>query len=449
MSNFSTTLPTMKELEETLFRLLQREFAQAMAKALEILDQHILEQRDRSRYRLKDQREASVETVFGTVRYKRRLYYDQQSGKHIYLLDRLMQTEGRGKVSPHLEETAISFASQGPSYRDSAERLEQLLGYRVLSHQAIREKLIARAEQPVKPKKRREARVLFVEVDGLYTKLQRSKKRGVENAIAVVHEGWEKNGNRVQLKNKQHYLHTGGGDFWEGFGDFLAERYEIDEDTWLVVNGDGASWIGECESYFHRCLYTLDRFHVARDLKGFVGHKPEVWEQIRQALGKQDAAALLQAVEGVMEQEIAEEHRKDWRRYKSFLKRHEKHLNDYRAVLRAHGIDTRGMRPMGSAEAQMRRFAQRTKRGGYSWSIRGVRAMLRTIMREQEAEWLALEQSQEEVNQKAVHRPVRVRQLLTNVSQSAKGCIDGVMRILQGPYQSSPAGKAIKGLRGI
>lgn len=110
---------------------------------------------------------------------------------------------------------------------------------------------------------------------GYNTKLQRSKKRGMENAIAVVHEGWE-SGKRVQLKNKQQYLHKSGGDFWEGFGDFLAERYEIDANTWLVVTGDGAAWIGECTSCFQQCLYMLDRFHVARDLKRFVGHLPQV-----------------------------------------------------------------------------------------------------------------------------------------------------------------------------
>ncbi|MGG4033381.1 ISLre2 family transposase, partial [Paenibacillus cisolokensis] len=205
-------------------------------------------------------------------------------------------------------------------YRDSAKRLEQLLGYNVLSHQAIREKLLEKAEQETRAAKRRPARVLFVEVDGLYTKLQRSKKRGMENAIAVVHEGWEKSGKRVRLKNKQHYLHTTGGNFWEGFGDFLAERYEIDENTWLVVNGDGAAWIGECESYFHQCLYMLDRFHVARDLKRFVGHLPSEWEAVRRSLAKQDAAALMAALEGVAEHEIAEEQRREWKQYKGYLK---------------------------------------------------------------------------------------------------------------------------------
>jgi hypothetical protein len=448
MSHFTTTMPTMKEIEQWIFRKMQEEFARAMKQVLEVLDQQILEQRDRERYRVKEARETSVNTVFGSIRFKRRLYSDRRSGKHVYLLDQLLQFEGRGKVSPHLEETAIAFASQGPSYRDSAKRLEQLLGYNVLSHQAIREKLLARAEQPLAVVERRPVQVLFVEVDGLYTKLQRSKKRGMENAIAVVHEGWEKSGKRVRLKNKQHYLHTGGGDFWEGFGDFLVERYEIDENTWLVVNGDGAPWIGECTSYFHQCLYMLDRFHVARDLKRFVGHLPKVWETVRQSLAKQDAAALLAAVEGISEQEIAEENRKDWKQYKSFLKRQKKHLDDYRKTLQAKGIDTSGMRSMGSAESQMRIFAKRTKRGGYSWSERGVRAMLRTMMRNNETHLMVKTTKGHESRQKVSQKPVSMRQLLKSATQQAKGCITGMIRILQGPKQSSTTGMALKALRG-
>jgi hypothetical protein len=436
----------MKEMEQWIFRKLQEEFARAMAQVLETLDQHIMEQRDRDRFRVKEQREVSMDTVFGTVRFKRRLYQDRQNGKHVYLLDRLLEFEGRCKVSPHLEETAVAFASQGPSYRDSSKRLKQLLGYHVLSHQAIREKLLTRAEQPMSVVKRRSARVLFVETDGLYTKLQRSKKRGMENAIAVVHEGWEKNGKRVQLKNKQHYLHTGNGNFWEGFGDFLAERYEIDENTWFVVNGDGAEWIGECTSYFHRCIYMLDRFHVARDLKRFVGHLPKVWKTVRQALAKQDADALLAAVEAVTVAEIPEESCEAWQQYKSFLRRHKEHLDDYRKTLKAVGIDTSDMRPMGSAEAQMRGFAKRTKRGGYSWSERGVRAMLRTMMRHKENVAMTAV-AEETVNGQSAQPKVRVRKLLKTVTRQAKGCVDGMIRLLQGPKQSSMTGMALKALR--
>jgi hypothetical protein len=365
----------MKELEQWMFRELQEAFASAMKTALEMLDQIILEQRDRQRFRVKAERETSVNTVFGSIRFK----------------------------------------------------------------------LIERAEEPVKVVEKRKARVLFVEADGLYTKLRRRRRRGMEHAMAAMHEGWVKVGKRVQLKDKQYYLHRGNGDFWEGFGDFPAERYEIDEDTWLVVNGDGAPWIGECESYFHKCIYTLDRYHVARDLKRFVGHLPKVWKDVRQSLARQDAAALLAVVEIVPAEDIEPEQRKDWEEYKQFLKRHRKHLEDYRKTLQAAGIDTSGMRPMGSGEAQMRIFARRTKRGGYSWSERGVSTMLRTIMRRQEA---GLVRMAYEGDSPTPQRPVSIRKLLRDAIRPTKGYISGMIRLLRGPWQSSTTGMALKGLRG-
>ncbi|AGA57472.1 Uncharacterized protein family (UPF0236) [Thermobacillus composti KWC4] len=445
MQHFTTAIPAMKELEEWMFRKMQDMFVDAMRSTLEMLDQIILEQRDRERYRVKAERETSVNTVFGNIRFKRRLYMDRQTGKHVYLLDQHMRFEGRGKVSPHLLETAIAFAAEGPSYRDSARRLEQLLGYAVLSHEAIRGKLIEQAEKPVKATEKRPAKVLFVEADGLYTKLQRRKRKGMEHAIAVVHEGWEQVGKRVRLRNKQHDLHRGEGDFWEAFGDFLTERYEIDGDTWLVVGGDGAKWIGECESYFHKCIYTLDRFHVARDLKRFVGHLPKVWKEARQALARQNPADLMAAVERVPIEAIAPDKREEWTAYQSFLRRHRKHLEDYRKTLEAHGIDTRGMRPMGSAEAQMRVLAKRTKRGGYSWSERGCRAMLETVMRRRQIGRL------EEAEEHAVESPQRVvsvRRLLHDAIRPAKGYVDGMIRLLRSQWQSRPTGMALKGLRG-
>ena len=75
VQHFTTIIPTMKELEHLMFREIQEAFASAMKTALEMLDQIILEQRDRQRFRVKEERETSVNTVFGSIRFKRRLYW--------------------------------------------------------------------------------------------------------------------------------------------------------------------------------------------------------------------------------------------------------------------------------------------------------------------------------------------------------------------------------------
>src|SRR5699024_12682619 len=74
-----------------------------------------------------------------------------------------------------------------------------------------------------------------------YTTLFRS---GRELKIAAIHQGWEMNGKRASLINKQHFIHTNTYPFWEEFEYFLMESYDYDPTRHsLVINGDGARWI--------------------------------------------------------------------------------------------------------------------------------------------------------------------------------------------------------------
>src|SRR5690606_24901907 len=274
-------------------------------------------------------------------------------------------------------------------------------------------------------------------------------RRVKENKIAIIHEGWERLGKRIQLKNKTHYLHTGSGStFWEGFGDFLIEHYDVDEDTWLVVNGDGAEWIGECESYFHRCIYTLDRFHVARELKHGLRELPVHWKAVRRALAAYDPQGLFAAMDAIPKESIPEDRRTDWERLKGFLRGHEKHLVDYRKILAANGIDTTGMRPMGSAESQMRVFAKRTKRGGYSWSVRGVQAMLRSSIAPNEGRLHGGDVRENKPACTQQEKPgFRLNDLFKPPKEYRTGVVNGLLRTLQTSKQSSPLRMALKGLR--
>ena len=452
MQQFIMNLPTLKEIEVYLFQQLQAIFSDVMIRVLEEIDRWLMEHREHARYRLRDTRQVRMSTLFGEISFSRRLYQDRQTGTYVYLLDQALAFDGQTGISPHLEEWAVELATAGPSYHESARQIKELLGYQAISHETIRQRLIARSEQAasVATEAKKPAKVLFVEVDGLYTKLQRSRRRVKENKIAIIHEGWERLGKRIQLKNKTHYLHTGSGStFWEGFGDFLIEHYDVDEDTWLVVNGDGAEWIGECESYFHRCIYTLDRFHVARELKHGLRELPVHWKAVRRALAAYDPQGLFAAMDAIPKESIPEDRRTDWERLKGFLRGHEKHLVDYRKILAANGIDTTGMRPMGSAESQMRVFAKRTKRGGYSWSVRGVQAMLRSIIARNEGRLHEGEVRENKQACKQQEKPgFRLKDLFKTPKEYRTGVVNGLLRTLQTSKQSSPLGMALKGLRG-
>lgn len=82
-----------------------------MKKILEQIDQQIMEHRDKARFRLKEARAIDLDTLFGTVSFKRRLYLDRHTGKYVYLLDHMLKYNGQKKISPCLEEVAVHFAS--------------------------------------------------------------------------------------------------------------------------------------------------------------------------------------------------------------------------------------------------------------------------------------------------------------------------------------------------
>src|SRR5699024_3420507 len=118
--------------------------------------------------------------------------------------------------------------------------------------------------------------VVFVEVDGLYTKSQETGKKGREIKIASEHQGWKMNGKRASLKEKRHFIHKGQLPFWEEFEQYLMDTYEYDPTKHhLVINGDGAKWITSCREYFrNNATFVIDRFHVARDVQRlFRNHK--------------------------------------------------------------------------------------------------------------------------------------------------------------------------------
>ena len=370
----NTKLPTLKEIETDLFRTLQQTFSNVFQQLLTELDQQLAEHRDKARFQLKDKRPMTMDALFGSIRITRNYYYDRQNGKYIYLLDQYLQFDGAKGLSPLVQEMAMELAVEGPSYRHASSTLEKLLGYSVISHEAIRQHLLQTEVMP-SPSITPIRRVLFVEVDGLYVKRQKGRTRGREEKIAAVHEGWIVNGKRTSLVAKRHYIHRGKTSFWEGFEQYLIDTYEYNPAVhFLVINGDGAPWITSCREHFKNAFFALDRFHVARDVRSiFKGHRR--YRSICKKLAKYDVDGFmveLNSAVGTLADDKKEEVLADLIRQ---LSQYPEALGDYRVWLGNQEIDTSGMRPMGSAEGTMRVFARRLK-NGRSWSERGITAFI-------------------------------------------------------------------------
>lgn len=299
---------TMKELEQIIFRVLQKSFSQVMAQILTKIDNILAEARDKKRFYLKDKRTFTFESVFGQIELKRNYYYDRVTGKYVSLLEQYLSFDGAKGLSPLVQDLAIEMAVTGVSYRQACRSLEKLLGYPVISHEGIRQQLLNTEVVMGKPVPVEQA-VLFVEVDGLYTKRQGGKRKGRELKIAAVHQGWEVHGKRTKLIKKRHYIHRGNLPFWEGFEQFLMANYDVE--GFMVELNSAVGTLGDEEQE-----------KQLEDLLNQLSQYPNV-------------------------------------------------LGDYRNKLKKQGIDTTGFRPMGSAEGTMSVFARRLKQGR-SWSERGL-----------------------------------------------------------------------------
>ena len=361
----------MKELEQITYRALQKSFSQVMAKTLIDLDEAIAIGRDKKRFYLKDKRPLKFDSVFGSVEVNRNYYQDRETGKYLYLLDQYLSFDGTKGMSPVVQDLAIELAVTGVSYRQASDAMEKLLGYPVISHEGIRQQLLNTEVVP-ETSIPLDHEVIFVEVDGLYTKSQEKGKRGREIKIASVHQGWEMNGKRAKLKEKRHFIHEGKLPFWEEFEQYLMETYEYDATKHqLVINGDGAKWITTCQDYFrNNAIFVIDRFHVARDVQRlFRNHKR--YRSVRKKLADYDWEGFmveLNSAVGTLETEKKEERLEE---LIAQLSQYPKALGDYREKLKKKGIETDEFRPMGSAEGTMSVFARRLK-NGRSWCTEGL-----------------------------------------------------------------------------
>src|SRR5699024_2504205 len=169
---------TMEELERTVYLALQKSFSEAMGKILLEMDAVIAENRDKRRFQLKDKRRLSFDSMIGLVDVQTDYYFDCELGKSVPLLDQYLAFDGGQMMRPVVQDLAIVLAVSGVSYRQASDALEKLLGYPVISHEGIRQQVL---NTEVIPKEKQEINsdVLFIEVDGLYTKSQEKDRKSV------------------------------------------------------------------------------------------------------------------------------------------------------------------------------------------------------------------------------------------------------------------------------
>src|SRR5690625_2665865 len=387
MINNINSLPTLKEIESNLFGELQEIFQTILLSILEKMDVWLRDNRDFARFENREMQETTLATMFGSITVNRRIYRDRDADVRVALLDKYLGYDGGDSLSPFLTEMAVKWAIRGPSYRDARDRLCDLLGYQVTSHETIRQEVLNINSKEIVsdesvPKKERD--VLFLEVDGLNVHKQNSTRKSREIKVGVVHEGWEKrhpSSSDYKLKNKSYWETLENGQvFWEEFSRYLYGKYEITNDTHVVINGDGAPWIRGGVDYFPNAIYTYDRYHIKPWIKLALSKRTKK-ERRRAylAVDANDPIALIVAIAEAQKAETIEEKKAEINDLREFILDNMDAFRDYREILKEKDkdLDISWMRSMGSAESNMNLFSRRLKKMGYSWSECGLKGMLK------------------------------------------------------------------------
>jgi len=383
---------SLLELETALFEYMARQFAGLMAWALERIDDWLSNQRDSRRFRMRDKEPRTLQTLFGVdITFRRRRYVDRETGKTVYLLDEVLQLPSHRQVSPALASWALGQAVLANSYRGAARSLEALYGHQVVSHESVRQVVLAAGEGLEKeqakrlewPAGTRKVPVLFLEVDGLIVPLQREGgQRRVEEKLLTVHEGWQRRhpaSDEYVLVNKRHFR-TQSKDFWELGSRFVYSLYDVDENTMVVINGDRAEWVRRGVKYFPKAIYQVDTFHLMRELREIFGHGSPVVQELAEAREEDvTGAAFMAKLAEACAKLTDPKKRQRCRALLEDLKDMPEAVVDYRLRLRAQGIPTEGLRGVGAAESQVDTFADRVKHRGRSWSRRGLAAMMEVL----------------------------------------------------------------------
>jgi hypothetical protein len=394
---------TFKEIERTIFEIGCEIAKNFLKQCLETRDKEISETRNKAELRHKGCRETVIKTLMGEVILRRTLYKrvaDDGSNEYVFLLDEELGFDTIGNISPNLAEKIAGQACE-MSFREVSGSVSGLTNQSI-SHQGVWNVVQAIGEKQADAEKRladdfendrlsgdKKVEVLFEEADGLWLSMQKRnrknhKKIKKELKTGVVYEGWEKrypSSKEYRTVEKAAYAGFMGSEDFKVLRDCnIALKYDMDEITHRILNGDGASWIRK-DHDTETDIVQLDRFHLSKSIARNVSDK-KAGRYIADVLKTGQCEKALEKIEELKYECGGEEDKvRKLRILESYIKNNADSVMVYRD--RA-GLDLpeapEGIeyRTLGTMERNVGIFAKRMK-GAKSWSEKGASNLAKII----------------------------------------------------------------------
>ncbi len=330
-------------------------------------------------------RNRTVVTRFGEVVVRRRMYSDGD-GNTIFALDDYLGWKPRQQASPSLTESIVSMASAVP-FRMADEMVSGLTAG-VLSPMTVHRLLSGVGQSAMDDEYNRwescfergedvcdgqqQVDVLYTEADGVWVHLQRETRKHYEVKSGIAYRGWRSVGDdRYELVDKRVYAHASEKiPFWEGAGIEWGKQYALEGVKLFVVGGDGANWIRSGTEEFGNAIFQLDGFHLS--LACGRGYGGEIGQAIYDAIrsGSESFARALMSAAVPAETTTAI-------RDREYVESNLRGGVDWRNRVPNAPPDARSLGTMESNGDKL--TANRMKKRGMSWTIRGAHRMAKVI----------------------------------------------------------------------
>lgn len=425
-----------------------------MERWLQQREETVFAAHDRHQLRVKDRRPRRVLTVMGDVRFVRRRYRDREAKRDRYLLDEAIGLRPGVGLAGQVADLGMWLATQG-SYGQASRLLTTLVGERIPKQsiwQLVQRRgaaLVAQATQTrqavfdtgqIPPAPATVLPVLFGEADGCMIAVQRAKGTRAEVKVGVWYEGWKQQPvtrEEYALVGKQYVATLAAAQaFWEDMSLVAETRYGRSAIPEVYVGGDGARWITTGAQVLGPTRVKLDTFHLHRLLGRTFGWTPATTTVVQQFLaGAWDAP--VQTLTALAVNEPNEKRRTKQAAALAFLDRHRALLPHvcYAAPVQGALVN----RQLGTMERHVDLVvAERFKKRGMSWSLRGAEHLLQLRLQGLNGTWAC--PLAEPVARPAQREPVprRARRVRARAIPAA------TVPVVVGPHQGRPWVKWLK-----
>ena len=289
------------EIESKCYRECLEYGRKKLLEELEIRDEELAKERDKSRYRSKGFGSSCIKTVMGPVEFRRRRYYDTEECRFVFLLDEDLEMCGYGKISPMIVTAAVKAASEA-TYREAAREITDVTGLSI-SHQTVWSltQTAGGRLRDIKPQHGdKKTKILYEEADGIWLHLQGKDRMAhgekAEMKLAISYDGIQKLSKGKRRKCAGKTACAGimpAEEFRKKAESTIRNVYDTEGIDKRILNGDGAEWI------FNRDDNVIAQLDIYHRNKALMAGIPDdgLRKEIRSNLYKKDIQGALDLIE--------------------------------------------------------------------------------------------------------------------------------------------------------